>query len=712
MNRSHSYRPLRRPAAAEKELPPVWDSSEAWGACAKALREYDEDMIRDWKEEIDTLLVFAGLFSAILTAFNIESYKLLQQQPEDTLVSMLAQISGQLNSFSVNPSFVNTTQPTSAAGLVPSFTAGAFAIRLNAWWFSALVCSLLAASLGLQVKQWLREYLAGSSSISRESIRIRQFRHEGLRRWHVPEIILILPMLLQVALVLFFAGLLDLLWSLHPVVAGVVTAIVAVALLFVAMTSLAPPLYADCPYKSPQSWLLCMLIQYVKRTLTAMASRSYRHIRHPGNDDLLASKLDLSTMVQNKLAGTFRAWLQRVAQSRPFSSWKEREKALANRTAGTLDDATLASADATFMDDSFLHNVVRPCMNDIEPHAALRCLDRILLRRAPRVIYGLPYWELALDAGDKGTITLMHLLLDVLHRLNQEVEEDEADEPRRHLLVTMYRLVRAIPGQETSSTGDPSTRVLFRRTFEVLSGVINPGPARSAATTVVRERAFHLMLKLFPRFHAVGPTSIVAFCAYGRRMREDNSPYRFMQACCMVIRASATLARDIMGEPSTEPSQAPQKPLPYLPEDVTPNLVSRSSTMTLNTELDAGISAGEYASIRPSVALVVQDLEDFFSIPVSRAAECRPTMAMLAECAEAVVALAAQDRHVVSVGLVTALSGMVTDTWVAEGGDLGNALLEDESKEDERDEYHGHLARQAVRLLRRMYRLPWLHEDR
>ncbi|EIW55553.1 uncharacterized protein TRAVEDRAFT_86592, partial [Trametes versicolor FP-101664 SS1] len=71
---------------------------EAWAACAKALREYDEDMIQDWKEEIDTLLVFAGLFSAILTAFNIESYKLLQQQPEDATAAILTQISAQLNS--------------------------------------------------------------------------------------------------------------------------------------------------------------------------------------------------------------------------------------------------------------------------------------------------------------------------------------------------------------------------------------------------------------------------------------------------------------------------------------------------------------------------------------------------------------------------------------------------------------------------------------
>ena len=53
----------RRPANGERESPSIWDSSEAWAACAKALREYDEDMIQDWKEEIDTLLVFVRTYA-------------------------------------------------------------------------------------------------------------------------------------------------------------------------------------------------------------------------------------------------------------------------------------------------------------------------------------------------------------------------------------------------------------------------------------------------------------------------------------------------------------------------------------------------------------------------------------------------------------------------------------------------------------------------
>ncbi|KAJ7222981.1 hypothetical protein B0H12DRAFT_291870 [Mycena haematopus] len=50
-----------------------------------------------WRSDMDGLLIFAGLFSAILTAFLIESYKTLSPDSGDTTVLLLAQISLQLS---------------------------------------------------------------------------------------------------------------------------------------------------------------------------------------------------------------------------------------------------------------------------------------------------------------------------------------------------------------------------------------------------------------------------------------------------------------------------------------------------------------------------------------------------------------------------------------------------------------------------------------
>ncbi|RPD61654.1 hypothetical protein L226DRAFT_545226 [Lentinus tigrinus ALCF2SS1-7] len=762
MYRPHRRRPAAQAGADERETPSIWDSSEAWAACAKALRDHDEDMIQDWKEEIDTLLVFAGLFSAVLTAFNIESYKLLQQQPEDSVTAILTQISSQLNSFTVNQNFVNTTSPTHAANL-PPFRPTAFAVRLNTMWFSSLVCSLLSASLGLLVKQWLREYLAGSSNISRESIRIRQYRYEGLRRWYVPEIIMFLPILLQASLVLFFIGLLDLLWTLHPVVATVATAIFAVLMLFVATATFLPAFNPDCPYKSPQSWVICIAAQSTKRSVAALASRYYASLYHPSaapaqqvahgaaTPDPFASRLDLATQIPSRLSEIVHAWLHRLSLVRTYSSWKEREKLLTEtgRTAAALDDATLAGADAMFMDDAFLHAVVRPCLRDIAPRAALRCVDRILLRRAPRVLNDMPYWGLArsldTDRGDTGTLTLMHLLLDVLHRLNaarslksevpldedaEEAEPDQKDDARRRVLMLMHRLVRAIPAPaKLLATSEPVTEAgvqtqtyaLFRRMFEVLAGTLDTEVGRSTPEPFVRERSVNLMLKLFPRFQAVGPGCITAFCAYSKQTRAENAPYRFVQACNMVVRASAVLARcssrsPIVADPVGDGAIAP---LPYsLDSEGKKEIFSRAdSDITLYAEPaamddvqgdNALDSPNEYASIRPAILKVLEDLEGFLSMPVSRSAECRPTTAMLAECAQAVLVLATHDKPAISPGLVVALSDMIgVASFAGERADPEHGQGRYDSCRDsrEREDHDVQVGRQAVRWLRRMYEL-------
>ncbi|KAI0691122.1 hypothetical protein BC835DRAFT_1249854, partial [Cytidiella melzeri] len=56
----------------------------------------DERKIKDYKEDIDTFLVFAGLFSAVLTAFLVESYQGLQQDPMEVMVALMQQVLSKL----------------------------------------------------------------------------------------------------------------------------------------------------------------------------------------------------------------------------------------------------------------------------------------------------------------------------------------------------------------------------------------------------------------------------------------------------------------------------------------------------------------------------------------------------------------------------------------------------------------------------------------
>ena len=93
------------------------------------------------------------------------------------------------------------------------------------------------------VKQWLSEYNTGLTGASREIARLRQHRLNNLAKWHVAEIVAFLPILLQLALLLFFAGLLVLLWNLHPAVATVASVLIGILGAFTGVTIVLPSFY-------------------------------------------------------------------------------------------------------------------------------------------------------------------------------------------------------------------------------------------------------------------------------------------------------------------------------------------------------------------------------------------------------------------------------------------------------------------------------------
>ncbi|EIW53850.1 uncharacterized protein TRAVEDRAFT_132874, partial [Trametes versicolor FP-101664 SS1] len=168
-----------------------------WENAAEMVKTYSDEMVARWNKEIDTYLVYAGLFSAILTAFNVQSYLLLQPAAPDPSIAILQQISSQLGSFSINLPFVNSTQSTSAnrlntgAGAAPPIPR--WAVWLNTLWFSSLILSLTSASVGIMVKQWLNEYTSGVSGTSRHAARVRQHRLNNLKQWRVEDIVGTVP---------------------------------------------------------------------------------------------------------------------------------------------------------------------------------------------------------------------------------------------------------------------------------------------------------------------------------------------------------------------------------------------------------------------------------------------------------------------------------------------------------------------------------------
>ncbi len=286
----------------------------------------------------------AGVSSAVLTAFNVESYHLLQPEPSDPTLAVLKQISAQLNGYTLTPPFLNATNTTGFAQ-VP-FQAPASAVWLNSLWFSSLVFSFAAALLALFVKQWIYEAMVGGTS--RESARLRQYRFNGLLKWRVGTVVVALPILLQLASVLFLAGLLVLLWTLHTIVAAIASVLVGLVFTFVIGFTLLPVFKSDCSYRSPASSAIYAVLRFthneVLRVLRGLCKAIYLWSMHWDSEALLH---------------VYRAQFERLGLFAynaygSMPTWRGRDQNEIYRYHGDLSRAIITTAYSTTADKKFL----------------------------------------------------------------------------------------------------------------------------------------------------------------------------------------------------------------------------------------------------------------------------------------------------------------------------------------------------------------------
>ncbi|KAH9891572.1 hypothetical protein C8Q73DRAFT_801061 [Cubamyces lactineus] len=240
------------------------DVTKDWEWCYQVVQEHSEQTVRRWQEEIDMLLVYAGLFSAIVTAFSVGSYPLLQPDQQGDILATLLVISARMHA-PPDASMIVVSDETAHQERDEPFSAPTYTVWVNSLWFSALVCTLSASSIAIMVRQWLRQYSSGLSGNSRTIARLRQYRYDNLHRWRVPLIVTLLPVILQLALVLFLVGLLIFLWALHRVVAAITSLFTVATFVCIAAATSMPALKTDCPYQSPQAQCLFVTSRFLGR---------------------------------------------------------------------------------------------------------------------------------------------------------------------------------------------------------------------------------------------------------------------------------------------------------------------------------------------------------------------------------------------------------------------------------------------------------------
>ncbi|KAJ6495527.1 hypothetical protein DFH09DRAFT_1376533 [Mycena vulgaris] len=232
--------------------------TKLWAVYISEAEKYDKALVEGWKSDMEGLLIFAGLFSASLTAFLVESYKSLTPDQGAITIAILAQISRQLdagaNATSADLAILRGFHPTPSS------------LACNTFWFLSLGFSLSCALIATLVEQWARDFIQKTEMRPSPIIRARIFSYLyfGLQRFGMHTTVAFLPLLLHASLILFFAGLVA---FLHPINMLLMTiAAVMLGLIFATYAYLTVlPIYSsDCPYRTPLSamaWALFLRLR-------------------------------------------------------------------------------------------------------------------------------------------------------------------------------------------------------------------------------------------------------------------------------------------------------------------------------------------------------------------------------------------------------------------------------------------------------------------
>ncbi|KAJ7135143.1 hypothetical protein C8R46DRAFT_1201622 [Mycena filopes] len=244
---------LTKAVEAIKQQTPSTDTKTAfWTAYRSLADEFDKEFQRKHGNDLDTCLIFAGLFSAVSSAF------IIQIQPEFQLHSNMATQSLLILALTRNITATPLLEfQNSSLAATPTIV-----VIAQAFLFVSLFSTLLAALLAVLGKQWLLQYdSVGEKGTIGERALERQRKFDGIRRWKFDLVLQICPLLLQFSLFLFAAALSTYLWTIHHAIAGIVLVLTSLGFLSYAEMIRSAAASPDSPFQNSLSALLMRLMQ-------------------------------------------------------------------------------------------------------------------------------------------------------------------------------------------------------------------------------------------------------------------------------------------------------------------------------------------------------------------------------------------------------------------------------------------------------------------
>ncbi|KAF8195023.1 hypothetical protein BJ912DRAFT_833509, partial [Pholiota molesta] len=186
-----------------------------------------------WKTELDSLLVFAGLFAAVVSAFLIDLRFHLRPDPQLIALNKIALI------------LTNDTGPM-------EFETPAPAVRAVGYlWYGSLVVTLIGALWGVLAKGWLGEILREPPNNPADRALERWRRDRAAKNWHMDSVITAVPLLTQIGLAMFLSGFVVQSFGDDDGIGLQVLVYVILGALAYAVFTFLPYFRPECPYRTP-----------------------------------------------------------------------------------------------------------------------------------------------------------------------------------------------------------------------------------------------------------------------------------------------------------------------------------------------------------------------------------------------------------------------------------------------------------------------------
>ncbi|KAG8972505.1 hypothetical protein FRC05_009858 [Tulasnella sp. 425] len=223
--------------------------------------EIDDDLTKGLKEQLDGLLIFAGLFAGVNSAFLALTLPLLSADPADDTNALLAQNNAILMQLMQGR---NDTGLGSSALPSTSFSPSHGIFTVNVLFSFSLSLAIISSFLAVLGRQWLVYYRkrSGGGPDRQRWEQLRRFL--GAERWRL-ELVLddILPSLLQIGLIIFCVSLILYLHVLNPSISRIVGIPMCLGLAIFVLGALFTVWDRFCPFQSPLSHLFCWVTNHV-----------------------------------------------------------------------------------------------------------------------------------------------------------------------------------------------------------------------------------------------------------------------------------------------------------------------------------------------------------------------------------------------------------------------------------------------------------------